>query len=133
MNAIGAALGLEKEEMTAKTLAIIKSAMDDNASLRAEFEDELYRDPATKDVLADFYRDGKSLLEIARNRTMTVADVARITHDTLHHICVPGLSDIRRRLPRRPAPTEQERQEDVAWFKNVMKNYQLEQNRKKYT
>lgn len=129
LNVIDSSLGLEAHEASAKEIEEIRQKLVVNQEAFAKIEQQLFRTETTRAVVTALYYEGKSILEVACDLSMTIPEVLK-TRKIATRIHTDEFLEVEHDFisKHRGEVTE----EDVAWFKNLMEEYQLKKNREKY-
>lgn len=129
LNVIDSSLGLEAHGASAKEIEEIRQKLVVNQEAFAKIEQQLFRTETTRAVVMALYYEGKSILEVACDLSMTIPEVLK-TRKIATRIHTDEFLEVEHDFifKHRGEVTE----EDVAWFKNLLEEYQLKKNREKY-
>ena len=130
LNVIDNILGLKYHKVSEKEIIEIKKRIiEDEAAFHA-FECELYQRKDTGKILRALYYEGKSILEVACELKMTIAEV--IEKNKVGYVNSVAFNQVREEFNLKYGDSGNVDSKDVEWFKQMLSDYRLEQNRNKY-
>ena len=132
MNVVDEVLGLSYYGATKEEITEIENKILADSKLLVRIEKELFKDAKSKDIIYSLYCEGHSILEVACKFSVSIKEVLHQKRRAVEHLYIKELSDMRREFVSKHPNTGSVSAEDVQWFKDLMSNYALEQNRKKY-
>ena len=129
LNVIDSNLGLESHGASSEEIEEIRKRLIYDKEAFAKIEQHLFRTEGTKAVIKALYCEGKSILEVACELSMTISELMK-TRKFAIRIHTDEFMEVEHDFASKHRGEVTE--DDVAWFKNLMAEYQLKKNREKY-
>lgn len=130
LNVIDNILGFKHHKVSEKEIIEIKKRITEDEAVFHAFECELFQRKDSGKIFRALYYEGKSILEVACEFKMTIAEV--MEKSKVGYVNSIAFNQVREEFNLKHGDSGKVDSKDVEWFKQMLSDYRLEQNRNKY-